>query len=172
MLIAYQTQQEVGEVFDGEIEVDEDYLGGERKSNRGRGAGGKLPAFSFLKLGGCVYTKIILDVSNASLLPIIKCEVVPDSIIYSNYWQGYNGLDISEFKHYCINHLKLFVDKSNHINGIENFWNQAKRHMRKFNGLLRKNFGPFSKEYEWRFNSLLPKAKLKLIKQWVKQFMG
>jgi len=23
----------------------------------------------------------------------------------------------------------------NHINGIENFWNQAKRHMRKFNGV-------------------------------------
>ena len=29
-----------------------------------------------------------------------------------------------------INHSKLFADKQNHINGIVNFWNQAKRHLR------------------------------------------
>ncbi|EDU61089.1 hypothetical protein PROSTU_01070 [Providencia stuartii ATCC 25827] len=28
----------------------------------------------------------------------------------------------------------------NHINGIENFWNQAKRHMRKFNGIPKAHF--------------------------------
>ena len=27
-----------------------------------------------------------------------------------------------------INHSKLFADRQNHINGIVNFWNQAKRH--------------------------------------------
>ena len=29
-----------------------------------------------------------------------------------------------------INHSKLFADKQNHINVIENFWNRAKRHLR------------------------------------------
>ena len=29
-----------------------------------------------------------------------------------------------------INHSKLFADKQNYINGIVNFWNQAKRHLR------------------------------------------
>jgi len=29
----------------------------------------------------------------------------------------------------------LFADQKNHINGIENFWNQAKRHLRRFNGI-------------------------------------
>ena len=32
----------------------------------------------------------------------------------------------SDFKapyHYSINHSELFADKTNHINGIENFWN-------------------------------------------------
>ncbi len=46
-----------------------------------------------------------------------------------------------EFKHYRINHSKLFADRHNHVNGIENFWNQAKRHMRKFNGVPKENFG-------------------------------
>jgi len=39
-----------------------------------------------------------------------------------------------------INHSALFADKQNHINGIENFWNQAKRHLRKFNGIKSENF--------------------------------
>jgi transposase-like protein len=38
-------------------------------------------------------------------------------------------LDVSSFKHCRINHSELFTDQKNHINGIENFWNQAKRHM-------------------------------------------
>lgn len=56
-------------------------------------------------------------------------------------------------KHYRINHSKLFVDKQNHINGIENFWNQAKGHLRKFNGILQETFELFLKECEWRFNT-------------------
>jgi len=36
-----------------------------------------------------------------------------------------------------------------HINGIENFWNQAKHHMRKFNGVPKCHFPLFLKECEW-----------------------
>ncbi len=75
---------------------------------------------------------------------------------------------MSEFKHFSINHSKLFADKGNHINGIENFWNQAKRHMRKFNGVPKEHFGLFLKECEWRFNNSDPSSQLKELKQWVK----
>lgn len=34
-----------------------------------------------------------------------------------------------------INHSKLFADQRNHINGIENFWNQAKSRLRGYNGI-------------------------------------
>jgi transposase len=120
-----------------------------------------------LKRGGRVYTKIIPDASGSTLIPIIESKVVPDSIVYSDCWKGYNVLDVSEFKHYRINHSKLFADKQNHINGIENFWNQAKRHMRKFNGIPRQNFGLFLKECEWRFNTPTAKAQLAQLNQWV-----
>ncbi len=59
---------------------------------------------------------------------------------YSDCRRGYNVQDVSEFKHYRINYSKLFANKRNYINGIESFWNQAKRHMRKFNGILAKYF--------------------------------
>ena len=170
-LIAYQVEQEASEVVGGEIEVDESYFGGRRKGQRGRGAAGKVPVFGLLKRGGKVYTKIIPDAKSNTLMPIIENKVIPDSIVYSDCWRGYNVLDVSEFKHYRINHSKLFADKKNHINGIENFWNQAKRHMRKFNGVPRAYFGLFLKECEWRFNNPSPQAQLSQIKQWVDRFL-
>jgi transposase len=166
-IIAAELEAESHEVFDGEIEVDESYFGGVRKGRRGRGAAGKVPVFGLLKRGGRVYTKIIPDASSATLIPIIERKVIPDSIVYSDCWRAYNVLDVSEFKHYRINHSKLFADKKNHINGIENFWNQAKRHMRKFNGIPRQNFGLFLKECEWRFNNPNPQSQFKQLKQWV-----
>ena len=166
-IIAYYMEQESLEIFEGEIEVDESYFGGARKGNRGRGAKGKIPVFGLLKRGGKVYTKVISDASSSSLIPIIKRKVIPDSIVYSDCWRGYNTLDVSEFKHYRINHSKLFADKKNHINGIENFWNQAKRHMRKFNGIPRESFDLFLKECEWRFNNPTPKDQVSMLKQWV-----
>jgi transposase len=171
-IIALQLEQESHEVFAGEIEVDESYFGGTRKGKRGRGAAGKVPVFGLLKRGGKVYTKIIADASSQTLMPIIERKVIPDSIVYSDSWRGYNVLDVSEFKHYRINHSKLFADKQNHINGIENFWNQAKRQMRKFNGVPKVNFGLFLKECEWRFNNPSPQAQLVQLKQWVKLYMG
>jgi len=69
--------------------------------------------------------------------------IKPDSIVYTDHYRSYNVLDVSEFKHYRINHSKLFADKQNHINGIENFWNQAKRHMQKFNEIPKSHFPLF-----------------------------
>ena len=68
-------------------------------------------------------------------MPIIERKVVPDSIVYSDSWKGYNVLDMSAFKQFRTNHWELFANKQNHINGIKNFWIHVKRHMRKFNGI-------------------------------------
>ena len=156
--------------FSGEIEVDESYFGGRRKGRRGRGAAGKVPVFGILQRGGKVYTKVIPDAKADTLLPIIRNNVVPDSIVYTDYFRSYNALDISEFKHYRINHRTAFVDKHNHINGIENFWNQAKRHLRKYNGIPKSHFPLFLKECEWRFNYGPPKQLKTILRHWVKSY--
>jgi len=158
--------------FSGEVEVDESYFGGKRKGKRGRGAAGKVPVFGLLKRGGKVYTKIIPDAKASTLMPIMEDRIMPDSIVYTDTFSSYNVLDVSDFKHYRINHSKLFANKQNHINGIENFWNQAKRHMRRFNGIPRERFHLYLKECEWRFNYPDPKVQLCMIKQWVRENMG
>ena len=162
-------QQDRSEQFGGSIELDEGYFGGVRKGKRGRGAAGKVAVFGILKRGGKVYTQIVLDTKTKSLMPIKRCRVEPDSIVYTDCWRSYNALDVSEFKHYRINHSKLFAQKQNHINGIENFWNQVKRHMRKFNGIPRQNFNLFLKECEWRFNIGTPSKLLVDLKSLLKE---
>ena len=153
--------------LDGEVEVDESYFGGVRKGKRGRGAGGKVPVFGLLKRGGKVYTAIIPDAKASTLIPIIREKVQPDSIVYTDSFRAYDVLDVSEFHHRRVNHSKTFVSKrGHHINGIENFWNQAKRHLRRFNGIPKDSFYGFLKECEWRFNGGRHKALLNQIKSW------
>ena len=54
------------------------------------------------------------------------------------------------------------------INGIENFWSQAKRHLRKFNGIPKAHFELYLKECEWRFNYSNIKIQISYLKQLVK----
>ena len=152
----------------GEVEADESYFGGVRKGKRGRGAAGKVAVFGLLKRGGKVYTAIIPNAKTSTLLPIIEEKVEPDSIVYTDTFGAYNALDVSDFHHMRINHSELFAESRNHINGIENFWNQAKRHLRRFNGIKKENFYWFLKECEWRFNGGNHQQLLKQLKYWVK----
>ena len=111
---------------------------------------------------------MIPDAKAKTLLPIIRDNVVPDSIVYTDSFRSYNALDVSEFKHYRINHRKVFVHNHSHINGSENFWNQAKRHLRKYNGIPKSHFPLFWKEYQWRFNYGSPKQLKDTLRRWVK----
>ena len=155
--------------FSGEVEVDESYFGGHRKGKRGQGAAGKVPVFGLLKRGGKVYTTMIPNAQRATLLPIIERMILPDSIVYTDALSSYDALDVSDFHHVRINHSELFADRQNHINGIENFWNQAKHHLRRFNGIPKDNFYLFLKECEWRFNGGDHKKLLNQLKQWTKK---
>ena len=93
-------------------------------------------------------------------------ENIPDSIVYTDCYRSYNALDVSEFHHYRISHSTHFAEQKNHINGIENFWNQAKRVLRKYNGINRKSFPLFLKECAFRFNYGTPKQQLKTLRKW------
>ena len=70
-----------------------------------------------------------------------------------------------------INRSKLFAAGKNHINGIENFWNQAQPNLRKFNGVPQKHFPPLLKECQWHFNHPNPKTQLRQLNQWANQFL-
>lgn len=151
-LLIYQHSPHL-EMFDGEIEANESYFGG---------------VFGLLKRDGKVYTVVVSNTQSATLLPIIWKKVKPDSIVYTDFYRSYDVLDVSEFNHFRINHSTHFAENHNHINGIENFWSQAKHHLRKFNGSPKVHFELYLKECEWRFNHSDLKFQISLLKQLVK----
>ena len=165
-VIAYHLEQESHKIFDGIVELDESYFGGVRKGKRGRGGAGKVAVFGILKRGGKVYTKVVGDTKSETLMPLITRKITPDSVVYTDCYRSYNALDVSHFYHERINHSTLFAQGKNHINGIENFWNQAKRILRKYNGVPRQSFPLFLKECEFRFNYGTHKQQLKTLKEW------
>ena len=165
-VIAENVAAEAPELMSGEIEVDESYFGGVRKGKRGRGAAGKIPVFGLLKRGGKVHAVVIPNARRETLFPIMREKIKPDSIVYTESFKAYDALDVSEFRHERINHSKEFVDDARHINGIENFWNQSKRHLRRFNGIPQKHFHLYLAECEWRFNHRPTDNLLKVLRQW------
>ena len=102
-------------MFDGEVEADESYFGGCRKGKRGRGAAGKVVVFGLLKRNGKVYTVTVANTQSATLLPIIREKVRPDSVVYTDCHSAYNVLDVSGLNHLRINHRTCFADRQNHI---------------------------------------------------------
>ena len=156
----------------GDVEVDESYFGGVRKGKRGRGAACKVAVFGLLKRAGKVYATMISDARSSTLTGIIRQRVKPDSVVYTDSYRSYDVLDVSEFHHRRINHRHAFVDRANHINGIENFWNQAKRHLRRYNGIPKNHFHLFLKECEWRFNYRPASKMLRTLTEWIELESG
>ena len=71
---------------------------------------------------------------------ILFFRKIPKVISYHLSLEADEVFNVSKFHHERINHSELFAVKQNHINGIENFWSQAKKILRKYNGIDRKNF--------------------------------
>lgn len=165
-VIAHQLALIEHEVFDGAIELDESYFGGVRKGKRGRGAAGKVIVFGLLKSGGKVYAKVVDNAKASTLMPVIHQKIAPDSWVYTDSFGSYDALDVSQFHHMRINHSIEFARGRNHINGIENFWSQAKRVLHRYNGIPKDSFPLFLKECEFRFNYGTHSQQLKTLKEW------
>ena len=138
------------------------------KTDRGAGAVGKAPYSGFQSVMVRFIPLPYPYTQTATLLPIIRDQVKPGSIVYTDCYKSYDVPDVSEFSHLRINHSTHFAERQNHINGIENFWNQAKRHLRKFNGIPKEHFELYLKECEWRFNNSEIKVQTSILKQLVK----
>ena len=131
--------------LEGWSRVDESYFAESAKANAGAAQPAKSRS-SALRRGGKLHTMMISDVRKDTLLPIIRHKVVPDSIVYTDSYPAYDVLDVSEFHHHRIDHSDAYVlDRHNHINGIENFWNQAKRTFSRYNGIPKAHLPLFSK---------------------------
>jgi transposase len=141
-------------IFCGEVEVDETYVGGARHGTRGRGASGKTPVFGIVERQGKVMTSVVADTKRSTVTPIITKNVSKDAIVYSDEFPTYDHLTYIGFNHHRINHrAKQYVSGRVHTNSIEGFWSQFKRSVSGvYHSVSPKYLQSYLNEYAFRYN--------------------
>lgn len=167
-LRTYMTKDVPG-VFEGTVEVDETYLGGQKKNKRKgqlkkdkevfgreskRGFGTtKQSVFGILCRSGKVFAELVDDTQAKDLIPIITKKVKSGSKICSDTYRAYTGLAARGYVHRTVEHrTKEYVKGKNHINGLEGFWGFLKRKLASKGGIRRIYLPLFLGEYVWRYN--------------------
>lgn len=111
----------------GIVEADETYVGGKARGKRGRGAANKTPVFALVERNGRVRSFKTERVTGKNLKQKIRENVSKDSIVMTDEFLAYKGLD-KEFKHMTVNHgNKEYVNGIAHTNTAEGFFSILKR---------------------------------------------
>jgi len=140
--------------LDGDVEVDETYIGGKRPGKRGRGAANKSIAFGMLDRDGDVMTEIVPNVKKNTLQPIIQENVKSGSTVHTDELRSYKGLDKAGYEHKRVNHgAGEYVSGECHVNSIEGFWARFKLSIRGTHIHVSKHhLRKYLKEFEFRYN--------------------
>jgi transposase-like protein len=124
---------------DGEIEVDETFVGGAARfmhsDKRKRritetGTKDKTAVMGILERGGEVRAAVVGNRKKHALQTNIRAHVKAGSAIYTDALMSYQGLKAHGFEHQVIDHAEKYVDGQVHTNGLENFWSLFKRQLK------------------------------------------
>ena len=151
------------ELFSGEVEVDETYMGGLRKnmplkkrretqSTAGRGVAGKFPIIGMkCRKTKKVVAKAIDTTDCETLHEFVHSNTTERAIIDADEHRGYRHINR---EHYCILHRRhQYVNGEEHTNGIESFWLGIKRAYKgTYHYMSQKHLNRYVKEFTGRFN--------------------
>ncbi len=77
-----------------------------------------------------VLTRVVADVKEKTLLPIVAERVLPASIIYTDSFTSYDNVHrmSNDYRHERINHTAgIYIMGNVHTQTIEGFWSLLKR---------------------------------------------
>ena len=143
------------EPFDGDVEMDESYFGGESHDGiRGRGATGKTSVFGMVERGGKLETRVVPNVRRHTILPIVADNVCQGSQIFTDEFKIYEALPAMGYKHDTVPHAeKIYVLGDAHVNTIEGFWSLTKNGIRGvYHAVSAKYLQKYLDEYSFRYN--------------------
>lgn len=147
----------------GKVEADEFYLGGERSGKRGRGAEHKCKVAVAVERQGRQFGRarlqVVEDCSSAQLLPFVKSNVAAGSLVSTDGWKGYNGLEKEGFVHHKVLSAQS-DDKESVLPGVHLVVSLVKRVIL---GTFQGRFDPaylqrYLDEYVFRFNRRTSKS--------------
>ncbi len=141
------------------VEMDETYVGGNRRGTRGRPSGNDKQKACVIgaveREKGRVVALVADGATRENLHGIAKEYVLPESIIYTDEFRAYRGLDwIHGYDHRRINHSQgIYVMGDIHTNTIEGFWSLVKRGIGGvYHSVSRKYLQTYLDEYSFRYN--------------------
>ena len=140
------------------VEVDETYVGGKRRGRKqgftGRAAKGKTIVFGILERDGELFTKVVPNASQKSLITPILEHVPVGTRISSDEWPPYKILSRLGYDHRTVEHgRKVWARGDTHVNTLEGFWSMLKRSIRGTHiHVSRKHLPKYLGEFEFRWN--------------------
>jgi transposase-like protein len=154
--LAMQQDEEFCQKFSGVCEVDETYVGGKRKGQRGRSTATKVPVLGIKeKTSGKVMLRTAKDVSATTLAEFIRTHAEAGAEIHTDEFSSYLWLDSSEFKHKAVKHADEYVTADGvTTNGVEGIWSLFKRGIvGQFHKVSAKYLPLYLDEFAFRFNN-------------------
>jgi transposase len=127
------------------------------------------PVFGLIVRDGWVYT---VPVRPDPFVPAPAAGTQLDAIVYSDSHVDRGALDVSGLRPRRPGDARRSARGQPRIDSVESFWSQAKRHLRRYNGVPRRHLHLFLKECEWRFNYGTPPQLLKVLKEWISTSSG
>ena len=139
------------------VQIDETLMA-RRKDHRGR-----VVQQRWVFGGSCPTTKkgfliLVPDRTAATLLPLIQEHIAPGSVIHSDMWAAYNGIDQlpvnPPYTHHTVNHTENFVDPATgaDTNHVENMWKNAKMKFKSMAGVAENTLESHLDEFMWRLD--------------------
>lgn len=143
--------------LDGDVEVDEAYIGGKfqnRIRGHSQGVQHKQVLMGMVKRGGKVYIRHVPSSDRFSLVSQINLLVDPKARIISDEHPAYWQLVREGYKHDSINHGKGEFGRGDvHTNTIENVWSHLKRGIYGvYRQVSKKHLQAYADEYAFRYN--------------------
>lgn len=143
------------------VEVDETFHGAPKKnqhiSRRREGTHkDKQPIFGIVERKGRVIARVVPDVKEKTLLPILATHVLPSTTVYTDSYVSYDNVGWMgrNYKHHRINHSAgVYVQGHVHTQTIEGFWSLLKRGIEGvYHSVSRKYLQNYCNEYAYRYN--------------------
>ncbi len=109
-----------GDPLNGEVEIDETYIGGRRKM--AHKFSNKSVVFGMVERDGFAKTKHVKTNGSRVLLPVIVKGISSGATIHSDEYKAYKVLPSHGYSHTTVNHSKLeYVRGAAHTNTIEGY---------------------------------------------------
>lgn len=150
-------------ILNGEVELDETFVGGKNKNrhrnkkvknSQGRSFKDKTPVLGMLERGGKLVCRVVEDTSGDQLTPLILETICGTATLFTDEWCGYNRAGSLYTRRVVVHGSGQYVNDGAYTNTIEGFWSIMKRGIIGiYHKASRKHLHRYVNEYVFRYNT-------------------